>query len=201
MIKKSKELYTIAIVMVFAMLPIVQAETIPGVSVQPGDSYVWKISRQETDIGGNSANSTYYRLINVTAVSTEVDSTEITYDDFVANESEYEGNELTTVSWNETSTDSKLFLNNSAVENNFGGFVNLENGDLEVLEDLNESEQVEFFLDFLLVASYDFQLSYGVMWIISILFFPSKVVDVNSSVLASASENHIEGTFMIGFSL
>ncbi len=201
MVKTTKYVTTFAIIIGLMLLPIATADAVPGVSVKPGDSYVWQLDSETTDEEGTTKSEINYRLINVTGVSTLVESTEITYNDYIANQSAYEGIVLEKVNWNTTATDSTLVLNNTSPKNNFGGFVNLETADLTDLEDLTENEQVEFFINFLFVSSTTFQFNYAYMVIRTFFSFASNIVQVNSSTIDSVSKNMIKGNLLVGYSL
>ncbi len=191
----------LSLMLIIGFAPIAYAETVPGIAVSPGDSYVWKVDKIYTDIDGIAENQSYYRLINVTAINTAVESTEVTYNEYVANTSAYENRELWVVEWNETNIDEQLILNNTDPKNNFGGFANLDTADLTTLNDLNESEQVDFLMDFLTASSHDFLwFALTVLFTAAFSLAPLKVPS-NSSTITSVSKNSISGTMTYGYGL
>ena len=191
----------LSLLCIIGFAPIAYAETVPGIAISPGDSYVWKVDKIYTDFDGITENQSYYRLINVTAISTAVESTEVTYNEYVANTSAYENRELWVVEWNETSIDEQLFLNNTDPKNNFGGFANLETADLTTLDDLNESEQVDFLIDFLSTSSYDFYWFIFIVALTAVFSSATLKVPTNSSTITSVSKNSIAGTMSVGYGL
>ncbi|WP_371806711.1 hypothetical protein [Candidatus Lokiarchaeum ossiferum] len=198
---KKKFGIALSLILIVGFAPIANAETIPGIAISPGDSYVWKVIKTYTGTNGFAENQSYYRLINVTGISTLVETTDVTYNDYVANITAYEGKELWVVKWNETNTDEHLILNNTDPKNNFGGFANLDTADLTIIDDLNETEQLDFLLEFLAASSYDFLIFAFVVALTAAFSTATIKVPSNSSTITSASKNAIEGSLTLGYGL
>ncbi|MHA1601371.1 MAG: hypothetical protein ACTSUI_00025, partial [Promethearchaeota archaeon] len=91
--------------------------------------------------------------------------------------------------------------NNSAPENSFGGFVNLDNADLTVLNNLTTEEQTEVIGNMLTVASPEILGFVFVMALIAAFSIGGNVSDVNSTTLDTVKTDQITGSFMIGFNI
>lgn len=200
LMKKNRIVITSFLLVVIGMFPVTQAAAV-SVSVSPGDSYIWKIDQILTDNEGTNENMTIYRLINVTAVSQVIESTDITYDIFVANSSSYEGISLSNVNWNSTQTDSKLILNNTAPENSFGGFVNLDSADLTIISNMTSEDQTKLLVEMLIVSSPEFFAFIFVMTLIAAFSIGGEINEVNSTTLDTVKQDQIAGTLMFGYNI
>ncbi len=195
-------LMTLSICLMLAFLPVCQAADFQGVTVLPGDSFVWNTIVKITDDDGSFEESSYYRLVNITEVCSSVDSSEVTYNDYMTNSSSYEGYELHEIIWNETDSNVVEFLNNSDPMYNFGGLFNLEGSDLTDIEEMTAQNQTDLLINMMLKISpeflgYTFTMSFIAFWA-GIL---GDVNTVNSTEITEVKATGIAGSVMLGYSI